>query len=50
MNEPIINKQPFFLYMAHYSVHVPMEAGVRFFQKHIDTGLDSAEAKYAAMV
>ncbi|MEN8123074.1 MAG: sulfatase [Bacteroidota bacterium] len=42
--------KPFYLYMAHYAVHVPIEADSRFFQKYVDQGLDSIEAKYASMV
>ncbi|MGC4034734.1 MAG: sulfatase [Chitinophagaceae bacterium] len=47
---PVSNKQPFFLNMAHYAVHVPLMADNRFFQKYIDNGLDSAEAKYASLI
>ncbi len=36
--------------MAHYAVHVPLMADKRFFQKYIDQGLDSAEAKYASLI
>ena len=50
MEAPVQKQQPFFLYMAHYAVHVPLEADKRFFQKYIDGGLDSAEAKYASMI
>ena len=42
--------KPFFLYMAYYAVHTPIMADHRFFQKYIDAGLDSTEAKYASMV
>ena len=43
-------KKPFFLYMAHYTVHTPIQADSRFFQAYIDTGLDTIEARYASMV
>lgn len=43
-------KQPFFLYMAHYAVHLPFEKDKRFYQKYIDAGLSENEAKYAALV
>lgn len=43
-------KDPFFLYMAHYAVHVPMYADKRFYQKYKEAGLDDTEAKYASMV
>ncbi|MCU4157836.1 sulfatase [Carboxylicivirga sp. A043] len=42
--------KPFFLYMAHYTVHVPIEADNRFYQKYKSQGLDETEARYASMV
>ncbi len=50
MSGPIKNRQPFYLNMAHYAVHLPLYADKRFFQKYIDAGMDSAEAKYASLV
>jgi arylsulfatase A-like enzyme len=50
MDAPIKNKQPFFLNMAHYAIHVPLMADKRFVQKYYDAGLDSTEAKYAALI
>jgi arylsulfatase A-like enzyme len=50
MDEPVQSKTPFFLYMSHYAVHVPLEKDKRFYQKYLDAGLDSSEAKYASMV
>ncbi|ULQ51935.1 sulfatase [Flavihumibacter fluvii] len=47
---PVKNKQPFFLNLAHYAVHVPLMADKRFFQAYLDKGLDSAEAQYASLV
>ncbi len=47
---PVKKGQPFFLYMAHYAVHVPLAADKRFYQKYIDTGLPKAEAQYASMI
>jgi len=41
---------PFFLYMAHYAVHVPFAPDRRFYQKYRDAGLDHTEAMYAALV
>ena len=43
-------KAPFFLYLSHYAVHTPIMSDERYFQKYIDKGLDSVEAKYASMV
>lgn len=42
--------RPFFLYLAQFAVHTPFEADNRFMQKYYDKGLDSIEAKYAALV
>jgi arylsulfatase A-like enzyme len=42
--------RPFFLYMAHYAVHTPIEEDNRFLKEYIDRGLEPIEAKYAAMV
>ena len=42
--------KPFYLYMAHYAVHVPLYADNRFYQKYIDTGLDEFEARYSSMI
>jgi len=47
---PIKNHQPFYLNMAHYAVHVPLQADARFYQKYIDAGVDVQEAKYASMI
>ena len=44
------NDQPFFLYMAHYAVHTPLYADRRFFEKYLQKGLDTIEAKYASLV
>jgi arylsulfatase A-like enzyme len=42
--------KPFYLYMAHYAVHVPLYADNRFYQRYIDMGLDEYEARYSSMV
>ena len=42
--------RPFFLYMAHYAVHVPFAEDARFYGKYLEAGLDRTEAMYAAMV
>lgn len=44
------SKKPFFLYMAHYAVHVPLEADKRFYQHYIDQGLSETEARYASLL
>jgi arylsulfatase A-like enzyme len=50
LDAPIKKKQPFYLNMAHYAVHVPIMADKRFVQKYYDAGLDSTEAAYASLL
>ncbi|MEJ7736811.1 MAG: sulfatase [Chitinophagaceae bacterium] len=50
LEAPIKSKQPFYLNMAHYAVHDPIQADRRFVQKYLDAGLDSTEARYASLV
>lgn len=42
--------KPFYLYMSHYAVHVPLDKDSRFYDKYRARGLDDAEARYAALV
>ncbi len=46
----VAEKKPFFLYMAHYAVHVPIMADKRFYQKYLDKGLDTIEARYSTLI
>lgn len=48
MDTALQNKQPFFLYMAHYAVHLPFDADKRFIEKY--NHLPKDEAAYAALV
>ncbi len=50
LQEPLKRKQPFFLNMAHYAVHTPIQPDKRFVQKYYDAGLDSTQAAYASLV
>ncbi|MSP07039.1 MAG: sulfatase [Chitinophagaceae bacterium] len=50
LEEPIRLKMPFYLNMAHYAVHVPIQPDVQFYQSYLEEGLDTANAKYASMV
>lgn len=47
---PTEKHQPFFLYMSHYAIHVPLAADKRFIQKYLDKGLPQKEAEYASMI
>ena len=42
--------QPFYLYMSHYAVHIPIDRDMRYFQKYRDKGLSEKEAAYASLV
>lgn len=50
MDSAISAGKPFYLYMAHYAVHVPLEPHHLFYQKYKDMGFDEKEARYASMV
>lgn len=50
MNQAIDAEQPFFLYMAHYAVHTPIQGDDRFVQKYLDMGINPIEAKYASLI
>ncbi len=42
--------QPFFLYMSHYAVHIPLDKDMRYYQKYVDDGLSENEAAYASLI
>lgn len=42
--------QPFFLYMSHYAIHVPIDRDPRFFAKYRAQGLSEKEAAYASLI
>lgn len=42
--------QPFFLYMSHYAIHIPIQKDKRFYQKYVDKGMSTTEAAYASMI
>lgn len=44
------SRKPFFLYMSHYAVHVPIQADPRFVGKYRQQGLSETEAAYCSMV
>lgn len=50
MDHALAASQPFYLYMAHYAVHIPLNADRRFYQKYLNMGLPESEAKYASMI
>jgi len=42
--------KPFYLYMAHYAVHIPLYADKRFYEKYLNMGLNESEARYSSMI
>lgn len=50
LDRPIETGEPFYLFMSHYSVHIPLQPDNRFIRKYLDEGRDYKEACYAAMV
>lgn len=50
MDAAVEANKPFFLYMAHYAVHVPFANDDRFVQKYLDAGLGRTESMYAALI
>jgi len=50
MDSAVAGQQPFFLHMSHYAIHTPIMEDQRFFQKYLEKGMDSIEAKYASMI
>lgn len=42
--------KPFFLYMSHYAVHIPINKDDRYYQKYIDKGMVPVEAAYAGLI
>lgn len=50
MDSALKSDAPFFLYMSHYAVHVPIMGDNRYLQKYLDAGLDTIEAKYATLI
>ncbi len=43
-------EKPFYLYMSHYAIHIPIDKDKRFYQKYIDAGLSEKEAAYASLI
>lgn len=42
--------QPFYLYMSHYAIHIPIDKDVRFFDKYKKKGMSDKEAAYASLI
>ena len=42
--------QPFYLYMSHYAIHIPIDRDERYFSKYKAKGLSDKEAAYASLI
>ncbi len=42
--------RPFYLYMSHYAVHIPIDRDPRYYEKYIQKGLSPKEAAYASLI
>lgn len=45
-----MRQQPFFLYLAHYAVHLPFDRDERYMAKYLQAGLAEPEAAYASLI
>lgn len=50
LDKIITTGKPFYLYMAHYAVHIPLHADQRFYDKYLNMGLNESEARYSSMI
>ena len=50
LNDAQSLNQPFFLYMSHYAVHIPIQPDPRFYDKYLQKGMVPTEAAYASLV
>lgn len=42
--------QPFYLYMSHYAIHIPINKDKRYYDKYLNKGLTPKEAAYAGLI
>ena len=42
--------KPFFLYMSHYAVHIPIDKDLRYYNGYIAKGLSEKDAAYASLI
>lgn len=50
VEEAMRAQRPFYLYLAHYAVHAPIQPHPPYVEKYRAAGLDEAEARYASMI
>lgn len=50
MDKAQLKQKPFYLYMSHYAIHIPLNKDNRFYQKYRDAGLDDNQSRYASLI
>lgn len=45
-----LQRRPFFLYLSHYAVHIPIDRDRRYYEKYRRKGLSEKEAAYASLI
>lgn len=50
MDYPIDNGIPFYLNLAHYATHTPIQPDKRFYDKYLERGMDHLQACYGSLV
>ena len=50
VEDAVESERPFFLYMAHYAIHAPLEPDRRFVERYREAGITDNEAIYASMI
>lgn len=50
MDAALKKDKPFYLYMSHYAIHIPLDKDSRFYQKYRDAGLKDGMARYASLI
>ena len=50
MDKAVRYDRPFYLYMSHYAIHVPIDRDMRFYDKYLRKGLSAKEAAYASLI
>ena len=50
IDDAVAMQRPFFLHLAQFAVHTPIEADGRYVQRYLDAGLSPVEARYAALI
>lgn len=50
MEKAVRYDRPFYLYMSHYAIHVPIDRDMRYYEKYLRKGLSAKEAAYASLI